>query len=155
MVVVLRKEQILFDPEADNIPLVVPNRSSSLIGRTLRTELTREDVNQVLVEGFFPKITANERPVSNARTGLRTAGLPYAQDAGITRHLAGFLAKQLSASASAELQGISLSENASFLHPTAVLFNGGVLKSELLGQRLMEVLKFLVNCRASTSSKIT
>jgi molecular chaperone DnaK (HSP70) len=132
------KEQILIDPEADNIPLVVPNRSSSLIGGTLRTELTREDVNQVLVEGFFPKVTANERPVSNARTGLRTAGLPYAQDAGITRHLAGFLAKQLSASA--ELQGISLSENASFLHPTAVLFNGGVLKSELLGQRLMEVL---------------
>jgi hypothetical protein len=144
------KEKILIDPDADNIPLIIPNRGSSLIGGTLRTELTREEVNRVLVEGFFPQVTVDERPMSRARTGLRTAGLPYAQDAGITRHLAAFLAKQLSASE--DLQDISLPENASFLHPTAVLFNGGVLKSELLGQRLMEVLNsWLTNEQAPTA----
>ncbi len=146
------KEKILSDPEADNIPLVVPNRGSSLIGGTLRTELTREEVNRVLVEGFFPKISVTEQPVSRARTGLRTVGLPYAQDAGITRHLAAFLSKQLSATE--ELSDISLPENASFLHPSAVLFNGGVLKSDLLGQRLMEVLNSWLTGEAAPEARL-
>lgn len=132
------KEKIFNQPETDNIPLVVPSRGSSLIGGTLRSELTREEVNNVLVEGFLPEVSASDRPVVRPRSGLTTKGLPYAQDAGITRHLAGFLAKHLAATE--DLENISLSENASFLHPTAVLFNGGVLKAELLSTRLMNVL---------------
>ena len=132
------KEKILNDQEADNIPLVIPNRGSSLIGGTLRSELTREEVNRVLVDGFLPQVGADARPVSRTRTGLRSAGLPYAQDAGITRHLAAFLARQLNATD--ELADFHVSEHASFLHPTAVLFNGGVLKAQVLAERLMQVL---------------
>ena len=132
------KEKIFSDPEADNVPLVIPNRGSSLIGGTLRSELTREEVERVLVEGFLPSIPVSERPVTRTRTGLRTAGLPYAQDAGITRHLAAFLSRQLSATE--DLKDIQLPEHASFLHPTAVLFNGGVLKADSLAKRLMETL---------------
>ncbi|MGR9052395.1 MAG: Hsp70 family protein [Gammaproteobacteria bacterium] len=132
------KEKIFNNPEVDNLPIVVANRGSSLIGGSLRTELTREEVNSVLVEGFMPRVASGERPVSRPRSGLRTAGLPYAQDAGITRHLAAFLAKQLSATD--ELKDINLPQNATFLHPTAVLFNGGVLKAAPLAERLMEVL---------------
>jgi hypothetical protein len=66
-------------------------------------------------------------------------GLPYAQDAGITRHLAAFLTRQINATA--DLAGIGApSANASFLHPTAVLFNGGVFKSALLANRIMDIL---------------
>ena len=132
------KEKIFNNAEIDNIPLVVASRGSSLIGGTLRTELTREEVNRVLVEGFLPKVAVSDRPISRARTGLRTAGLPYAQDAAITRHLAAFLAKQQGATD--ELKDIDLPEHASFLHPTAVLFNGGVLKAGALAERLMDVL---------------
>ncbi len=132
------KEKLFNHTELDNIPLVVASRGSSLIGGTLRTELTREEVNRVLVEGFLPKVAVSDRPISRARTGLRTAGLPYAQDAAITRHLAAFLAKQQSATD--ELKDINLPEHASFLHPSAVLFNGGVLKADTLAERLMEVL---------------
>lgn len=132
------KEKVFNDPEIDNIPLVVPSRGSSLIGGTLRTELTRAEVDSVLVEGFLPEVAVSERPVSRPRAGLRSKGLPYAQDAGITRHLAAFLAKQVSATE--DLEHVELPENASFLHPTAILFNGGVLKSEILSNRLMKVL---------------
>jgi len=132
------KEKLFNDTEIDTIPLVVANRGSSLMGGTLRTELTREEVNRVLVEGFLPKVSVADKPVTRTRAGLRTAGLPYAQDAGITRHLGAFLTKQLSATE--DLSDVSLPENASFLHPTAVLFNGGVLKSDILAQRLMQVL---------------
>jgi len=132
------KEKIFNHPETDNVALVVPSRGSSLIGGTLRTELTREEVDRVLVEGFLPEVAASERPVSRPRSGLRTKGLPYAQDAGITRHLAGFLAKQQAATE--DLEHVDLPENATFLHPTAILLNGGVLKSDVLSDRLLKVL---------------
>ena len=132
------KEKIFNNPEADNVAMVVPSRGSSLIGGTLRTELTREEVDRVLVEGFLPEVVASDRPVSRPRSGLRTKGLPYAQDASITRHLAGFLAKQQSAAE--DLEHVNLPENATFLHPTAILLNGGVLKSSVLADRLIHVL---------------
>ena len=132
------KEKLLTTTTLDSMPMVVANRGSSLLSGNLRTELTREEVNNVLVEGFLPKVAASDRPISRTRTGLRAAGLPYAQDAAITRHLAAFLAKQQNATD--DLTDIALPAHASFLHPTAVLFNGGVLKADALAERLMTVL---------------
>ncbi|MGR8929449.1 MAG: Hsp70 family protein [Gammaproteobacteria bacterium] len=131
------KEKLFSQPELDNMPLVVASRGSSLIGGTLRTELTRDELTRVLVEGFLPKVQVGDKPMVRPRSGLRSAGLPYAQDAGITRHLAAFLTKQKDATT--EL-GHTPSENATFLHPTAVLFNGGVLKASALADRLMHIL---------------
>ncbi len=146
------KEKIFTQADVDNIPLVVANRGSSLIGGTLRTELTREEVNRVLVEGFLPKVSASDRPVSRTRAGLRTAGLPYAQDAAITRHLAAFLAKQQQATD--DLKDINLPEHATFLHPTAVLFNGGVLKADVLANRLMDVLNSWLHAEQAPEARL-
>ena len=134
------KETLLADPEAPAQPIVVPSRGSRLIGGTIRTELTREEVTATLVEGFFPQVGADARPVTRTRAGLTQVGLPYAQDAAVTRHLAAFLARQ--AGATAELPGFdhAAPEGATFLHPTALLFNGGVFKSDLLAQRVLDVL---------------
>ncbi|MGZ8176035.1 MULTISPECIES: Hsp70 family protein [Methylobacter] len=146
------KEKIFNNFEVDNIPLVVASRGSSLIAGILRTELTREEVNRVLVEGFLPQVAVGDRPVSRPRTGLRTAGLPYAQDAAITRHLAAFLAKQQGATD--ELKDINLPEHASFLHPTAVLFNGGVLKAGVLAERLMDVLNSWLRAEQAPEARL-
>lgn len=146
------KEKLFTQSDVDNIPLVVANRGSSLIGGTLRTELTRDEVNRVLVEGFLPKVAASDRPVSRTRAGLRTAGLPYAQDAAITRHLAAFLAKQQHATE--DLKDVNLPENATFLHPTAVLFNGGVLKADVLASRLMEVLNSWLDAEQAPEARL-
>jgi hypothetical protein len=132
------KEKLFSQPTLENVPLVVPNRGSSLIDGVLRSELTREDLSVVIIEGFLPTVLVSERPVTRQRTGLRTTGLPYAQDAGITRHLAAFLSKQLNAAD--EFEAINVPQNATFLHPTAVLFNGGVFKAHALSERLMTVL---------------
>lgn len=132
------KEQLFTQPELDAIPLVIASRGSSLIGGTLRSELLRSELEQVLVEGFLPVVSVSDRPLSRPRSGLRSTGLPYAQDAAITRHLAAFLAKQVHAAL--EFSDIKLPEHAGFLHPSAVLFNGGVLKADSLAQRLMQVL---------------
>ena len=133
------KELLLVASDQDAVPIVVPSRGSRLIGGSIRTELTREEVTATLVEGFFPQVEAGARPVSRPRTGLTQLGLPYAQDAAITRHLAAFLTRQIGATA--DLAGIGApAANASFLHPTAVLFNGGVFKSVLLAERILDIL---------------
>lgn len=146
------KEKIFNDPEVDNVALVVPSRGSSLIGGSLRTELTRDEVNRVLVEGFLPEVGSAERPVARPRSGLRTKGLPYAQDAGITRHLAGFLAKQQSATE--DLEHVNLPDHATFLHPTAILLNGGVLKSEVLADRLLKVLNSWLDAEQAPEARL-
>lgn len=133
------KESLLADAELDSIPVVVPSRGSRLIGGSIRTELTRAEVQTTLIEGFFPAVTADSRPASRARGALTKVGLPYAQDPAVTRHLAAFLGRQTGATE--DLSGfVERAPGASFLHPTAVLFNGGVFKADLLQARVIEVL---------------
>ncbi|SDY07355.1 Hsp70 family protein [Nitrosomonas sp. Nm33] len=134
------KEILLNDLNVETVPVVVPSRGSRLIGGTLRTELTRAEVTQTIVEGFFPKVEVSAQLISRPRGALTKLGLPYAQDAAITRHLAAFLTRQTGATA--ELTGFenALAGGASFLHPTAVLFNGGVFKAQLLTGRVNEVI---------------
>jgi hypothetical protein len=131
------KESLLADASIEALPIVEPSRGSKLIGGSIRTELTRAEVANFILEGFFPKVEASARPAVRARSGLTQLGLPYAQDAAITRHLAAFLGRQVEATS--ELQGFSgaLKADASFLHPTAVLFNGGVFKSDILVDRIL------------------
>ena len=134
------KEKLLADASVETWPIVVPSRGSKLIGGSIRTELTRDEVTTFILDGFFPAVEASARPAVRTRAGLTQLGLPYAQDAGITRHLAAFLARQVGATS--ELEGYAGKQNAdaTFLHPTAVLFNGGVFKSDLLAQRIMGTL---------------
>ncbi|GAB3372987.1 Hsp70 family protein [Massilia agri] len=134
------KEHLLADANATVWPIVVPSRGSKLIGGSIRTELTRDEVTAFITDGFFPRVEAAARPAVRTRAGLTQVGLPYAQDAAITKHLAAFLARQ--AGATAELEGFSGAVNAdhSFLHPSAVLFNGGVFKSDILARRVMDTI---------------
>ena len=134
------KETLLGDASSAAVPVVVPSRGSKLIGGTLRTELTRAEVARNLVEGFFPVVEVSARPTTRARAALTKLGLPYAQDPAMTRHLAAFLARQVGATH--DLAGFEdrLPDDATFLHPTAVLFNGGVFKAPPLLERTLEVL---------------
>lgn len=134
------KESLLTDSDIETQPIVVPSRGSKLIGGSIRTELTKEEVRTTILEGFFPEVSASIRPASRTRGGLTQLGLPYAQDAGVTRHLAALLGRQVSATA--ELEGFAgkADATASFLHPTAVLFNGGVFKSAILADRTLTTL---------------
>ncbi len=131
------KETLLADPSVDSVPLVVPSRGSRLMGGMLRAELTRQDVEQTLVDGFFPQVSVDEHPVHNPRAALTKLGLPYAQDAAITRHLAAFLSKQ--AGALEAIDGFDTASG-SFIKPSAVLFNGGVLKAPVLATKLLNII---------------
>ena len=134
------KEQLLADEALPSVPVVVPSRGSKLIGGSIRTEVTRAEVQALLVEGFFPQVAVGDKPLTRARGALTQLGLPYAQDAAVTRHLAAFLSRQLDATA--QIPGLAGRQagGASFLHPTALLFNGGVLKAPQIAERIVGVI---------------
>lgn len=133
------KEQMFGDAALKKAPLVVPGRGSSLIGGSIKAELTREELTRVLTDGFFPETPVTAMPQTARRTGLAQMALPYAQDAAVTRHLAAFLTRQARALSSAPDAPVKVSGQ-TFVHPTAILFNGGVLKADSLRRRTVDVL---------------
>jgi hypothetical protein len=134
------KERLLSDASLDRLPVVVPARGAKLLGSSLRTELSREEITRTLVDGFFPVVAGNARPVGRPRAGLTQLGLPYASDPAVTRHLAGFLGRH--AGALDRLAAFPRKEAAhgALLHPTVLLFNGGVMKGQALRDRLVHTL---------------
>ncbi|MEZ8740886.1 Hsp70 family protein [Photobacterium swingsii] len=146
------KEALLSDAELQAVPIVVPSRGSKLLGGTLQTELTQEEVQQTLVEGFFPRTGIEEHPVQTARGALTQMGLPYAQDAAVSRHVASFLSRQ--ASAVDELFEKFEQIHEGFIRPTAILFNGGVLKSQLISDRLLAIINSWLTTAGSEEAKL-
>lgn len=136
------KEALLNDKTLTSVPIVVPSRGSKLLGSTLKTELTQQDVEQTLLEGFFPNVAVTDHPVQSARSALTQLGLPYAQDAGITRHIAAFLSRQ------------NQDDQTEFVQPSKVLFNGGVLKSELISERLLGIINAWLTSSQSPPTQI-
>jgi hypothetical protein len=132
------KERLLGGPDCRSVPIVVPRRGSKLVGGGLRAELARDDVAKLVLDGFFPDVPASARPAVRPRTGLTTIGLTYASDPAVTKHLAAFLARQRDASGA--VRAGKKIRAAALLHPTAVLFNGGVLSSPLVRDRLVSTL---------------
>jgi len=133
----IAKEALLSDPSVREQPVTLLGKGSRLIGGTITVPLLREDVNQVLLDGFFPAVRSDEVPARPRRVGLQELGLPYAADPGVTRHLARFLSRQASASATTA----SVRRGRGGLAcPTHLLFNGGVMKAEVLQQRIVSVL---------------
>jgi hypothetical protein len=132
------KEELFSRPQLSSTPVTVLGKGRSLVGGSIKYELSRADVEKVLIDGFFPECGPDAEPASGRTGGLTELGLPYVSDAAITRHLASFLARQ--AEALAERESAPRGRKASGGLPSAVLFNGGVFKGDILRQRLLSIL---------------
>lgn len=129
------KEQLLAEdaPHAAKVTLV--GGGARLIGGARSVELEREEVHQLLVEGFFPAAGQEEQP-QRRRAAIVEFGLPYPPDPGITRHLAAFLRQH----APAARQALGEQAAASAPIPDTLLLNGGVFRAAALTRRLRETL---------------
>ncbi|ACY12792.1 Hsp70 family protein [Haliangium ochraceum] len=116
------KETLLGADAPDSVPISILGAGSRLIGGTLRSEVLQSDIDSLVLGGFFPEVAADAEPQSRRTVGLVELGLSYAQDAAVTRHLASFLSRHGRA-------------------PSAVLFNGGVMKSQRLQERVAAILR--------------
>lgn len=115
------KEQLLGADAPASVPVAILGRGSKLIGGTVKADVKRETAEALLVDGFFPKVAADAKAERRRAVGLREMGLPYAQDPAVTRHLAEFIGRFGKM-------------------PTAVLFNGGVMKADRLRARIVGLL---------------
>jgi hypothetical protein len=133
----MAKEKLFESPDMQKHPITLLGKGTKLIGGTIKTELARTDLDQVLIEGFFPKVGSGELPARQRRVGFQELGLPYAADPAITKHLARFLSGQVCNSP--EAAGIRRGSSG-LACPTHILFNGGVMKAAVLRERVVEVL---------------
>ncbi len=115
----LAKEKILGDDAVDAVPITVTGRGSKLIGGTLKSEITRAELETTLHEGFFPLVDRDAAP-QRLRGGLQEFGLPFAADPAVPRHLASFLTRHHAD------------------RVDAVLFNGGAMSPARLRQRVID-----------------
>jgi molecular chaperone DnaK (HSP70) len=126
------KEKLFGDPSLASAPVTVLGRGSKVIAGTIKGELTRAEVERVLVDGFFPECPPDAEPVRQRAVGFQELGLPYASDPAVTKHLAYFLHRQ----------GEPLQERTrgrgkkTVSGVTAVLYNGGVFKAGPLQDRV-------------------
>jgi molecular chaperone DnaK (HSP70) len=119
------KEQLLGAEPPSEIRLTVPGRGGAVIGGALSTTVSRDEVERLVLDGFFPLVPADARPRAGAASG--ELGLPYAADSEITRHVADFLARQRDAAEQGDLP---------LVRPDALLFNGGTLEPAAVRDRL-------------------
>jgi len=119
------KESLLENSGHESVPVSILGRSSSVIGGARKIDLERNTVEQVILDGFFPVCPSTAGPETVPRTGIRETGLAYESDPAVTRHLAYFISRQSEAAPK---------------FPTAVLFNGGVMKAPAIRNRVVEVL---------------
>lgn len=133
----LAKEALFSRPDLTSHPVTLVGRGTRLVGGTVKTELSRADVDEVLLEGFFPLVKSSDLPARGRRVGFQEMGLPYAADTAVSRHLARFLRRQAAGGPSAEMIRRGPSGLAC---PTHVLFNGGVMKAQPLRERIVRIL---------------
>jgi molecular chaperone DnaK (HSP70) len=123
------KEKLLSGNDSTTqYPITVLGRGSSLIGGTVKSVLSKDDIQNLIVDGFFPMCERTSMPQQTQKIGLKETGLSYEADPSITRHIAKFLSRNNPDKISSD-----------FL-PSAVLFNGGVMKSPAIRQRIMDLI---------------
>ncbi|WP_454825546.1 Hsp70 family protein [Paraburkholderia xenovorans] len=137
-------KELLLGPQAPgSTSVTLLGAGSKLIGGARTVQVTREEVERIIVDGFFPAVASNERP-GRPRGAIVEFGLPYATDAAVTRHIAAFLGRFAAQSRKALGAAVSGTPDAADENtlpvPDTLLLNGGVFRAEALTQRLASTL---------------
>lgn len=131
------KERLLGDSAGQAEQAVtILGRGTGLVGGTIKAKLLADDLHRILMDGFFPVVSSEDLPQKQRRAGLQEIGLPYASDAAVTKHMARFLRQQ---SATAEHGSVRRGPSG-LACPTHVLFNGGVLRANIVRDRIIQTL---------------
>jgi hypothetical protein len=125
------KETFLGVKPPDRLTVSVPGAGARLLGGALHTEVQRQEVEDLLLDGFLPYVKRDARP-HRYRSGFQEFGLPYAPDPAITAYLAAFLRDHQPLPAEGD-RSVSA-------RPAIILLNGGLFAAPVLRQRLLDVM---------------
>ncbi len=119
------KERLLSSDGPSSVDVTVAGAGSSLVGGTLKTTVTREEILELALGGFLPPCELTDQPQQEKQSVFRELGLPYVSDPAITRHLADFLRNSPAAT-----HGVD-----------AILFNGGFFIPPAFRDRVRDVVE--------------
>jgi molecular chaperone DnaK (HSP70) len=121
------KERLLGDDSERAYTIVLQGTGASVIKGSLTYTIHKQEVEELLLSGFFGIYNLEEALQLRKAEGFRTMGLPYENEPSVTKQLAHFLQQ-----AHYFQQGKG---------PSHVLFNGGAMKSFLFQQAITHSLK--------------
>ena len=117
------KETLLSPNGPGTVDVTVVGAGAALVGGTLKTTITRDEVLELALGGFLPPSNLTDKPQQEKQSVFRELGLPYVSDPAITRHLAEFLHNSPAAE-----HGVD-----------AILFNGGFFIPQVFRERVRDV----------------
>ncbi|MCK5163094.1 MAG: hsp70 family protein [Desulfobacula sp.] len=124
------KEKILDKGEAC-VRITIKGEGRSLIAGTLAADLTREDVETILLDEFYPYVESADSLNIDLGKEISDFGLPFEKESAITRHIIKFLENHR------DDVRKNLAKNPL---PDFILFNGGTLKPVLVQERIRKAI---------------
>ena len=124
------KEKILGKGE-ESVRITIKGEGRSLISGTLAADLTREDVETILRDEFYPYVESTQSLNIDSGKEITDFGLPFEKESAVTRHIIRFLENHR------EDVKKNLSKDPL---PDFILFNGGTLKPVLVQERIRQAI---------------
>ncbi|NVD06891.1 molecular chaperone DnaK [Vibrio sp. JPW-9-11-11] len=129
------KEDLLSSDAPEEVKITMLGSGSKLLGGTKSIGLTKAEVHQIALDGFFPLSDFSQQP-DKRRSAVVEFGLPYVSDPAVSKHIAEFLNQHQGVCCAA----LGQQESDQPAVPVAILLNGGVFNSEMITQRVTRLL---------------
>ncbi|OLQ90326.1 molecular chaperone DnaK [Vibrio panuliri] len=130
------KENLLSSNAPEQVKITMLGSGSKLLGGTKSIDLTKAEVHQIALDGFFPISEFDQLP-DKRRSAVVEFGLPYVADPAVSKHVAEFLTQHQQVSRAA----LNLEDEKQHAIPVGLLLNGGVFNSELITERVTTLLE--------------
>ncbi|BBM64853.1 molecular chaperone DnaK [Vibrio alfacsensis] len=129
------KENLLSANAPEEIKITMLGSGSKLLGGTKSIALSKQEVHQIALDGFFPLSDFSEVP-DKRRSAVVEFGLPYVADPAVSKHVAEFLTQHQQVSRAA----LGIEDDKQNAIPVGLLLNGGVFNSDLVTERVTTLL---------------
>ncbi|HCE2153885.1 Hsp70 family protein [Vibrio parahaemolyticus] len=129
------KENLLSANPPEEIKITMLGSGSKLLGGTKSIALSKQEVHQIALDGFFPLSDFSEVP-DKRRSAVVEFGLPYVADPAVSKHVAEFLTQHQQVSRAA----LGIEDDKHNAIPVGLLLNGGVFNSALVTERVTTLL---------------
>ncbi|EJL6781696.1 hsp70 family protein [Vibrio alginolyticus] len=129
------KENLLSTSAPNEVKITMLGSGSKLLGGTKSIALSKQEVHQIALDGFFPLSDFSEVP-DKRRSAVVEFGLPYVADPAVSKHVAEFLTQHQQVSRAA----LGIEDDKQNAIPVGLLLNGGVFNSALVTERVTTLL---------------
>ncbi|EGR0144842.1 Hsp70 family protein [Vibrio alginolyticus] len=129
------KENLLSASAPDEVKITMLGSGSKLLGGTKSIALSKQEVHQIALDGFFPLSDFSDVP-DKRRSAVVEFGLPYVADPAVSKHVAEFLTQHQQVARAA----LGIEDDKQNAVPVGLLLNGGVFNSELVTERVTTLL---------------